>query len=413
MEKEVLQALDPTGAVASHRTLNTGKRSFDALTGMRFFAAISVVLYHFADDPLHHWPSPIFNLVKSGLVAVSFFYVLSGFVLSYSYVGARSVMQGSRRSFWVARLARIYPAYFLAFLLAAPTNIVWSLQVNSLRLGLLKLFSGAIPVLTLQQAWTPWTAWYWNYPGWSVSVEAFFYLLFPFLVPMVVKIPRSLLIPAMAALWLTGLVIPVLATVSGHTGNGGLDRAAMAVEFTPLLRVPEFIVGILLARLYVDGFRWNNRTNSICTYGSLAAILLVLSYAGLTIPRLILSNGLLVPLFALLILCLAEGKTVLAKALSWSPLILLGEASYGMYILQIPVSYVLRSPPPYNTLGPVFGFLLVLVIVSMLSWRFVEAPLRVQIRRRLLALEMPRFIRRGSDTREPEWTAPQPEPTKN
>lgn len=384
MENDISKAIDPTGTVTSHQTLSTGKRNFDALTGLRFFAAVAVVIYHFASVLSRSWAAPLTNLVNSGFVAVSFFYVLSGFVLSYSYVNSAGDMQGSRRSFWVARLARIYPAYLLAFLLAAPTNIVWSLNVNSLSAGITKLAVGAVSVLSLQQAWTPWSAWYWNYPAWSVSVESFFYLCFPLLVPAVKRIEKKYLIVAMVSLWIFGLALPSLLVATHRVPADGNDRLAMAVEFTPLLRLPEFVVGILLARLYVQGVRINSRWNAAITYLPTILVVLTLAIFGSAVPRLLLSNGLLVPLFALLILGLADGQTVFAKCLSWSPLVLLGEASYGIYILQIPVSYILRSPPPLRSIQSICIYLVALIGISLLSWRFVEAPLRVLIRRWLL-----------------------------
>lgn len=387
MADNALRALDPTGTLASHRTMSTGKQNFDALTGLRFFAAMAVVIYHFGSTLALQWLAPIANVAHSGFVAVSFFYVLSGFVLSYSYVGPSGVMQGSRRSFWVARLARIYPAYLLAFVLAAPTNVIWSLSVNSVGTAIAKLAVGAISVLTLQQAWTPWSAWYWNYPAWSVSVEAFFYLCFPLLVSAIAKIRKRHLLPVMSALWLIGLVLPVVVSTVHQAPTSGNDRLAMAVEFTPLFRLPEFLVGVLLARLHAGGVRLRSKWSSISTYLLAGAVVLTLAIGGRAIPKLILSNGLLVPLFALLIMSLAEGKTLAAKGLSWAPLVLLGEASYGIYILQIPVSYVFRMPPPLQSVGILAAYLTLLIGVALLSWRFVEAPLRLRIRRWLLKPE--------------------------
>ncbi len=380
----IADTLDPTGVVASHRTLSTGKRNFDALTGLRFFAAVAVVIYHFAEQLKNSWAQPLANLAGSGFVAVSFFYVLSGFVLSYSYVNPQGEMQGSRRSFWVARFARIYPAYLLAFLLAAPINIVWTLHVNHLGPAIAKLFVGAISVLSLQQAWTPWSAWYWNYPAWSVSVEAFFYLAFPFLALALRRLRLRTAFIAMGSLWLLSLLPPALLVLShGAAGSPG-NRLEMAVEFTPLLRLPEFIIGILLGRIYVQGFRLSAVSARIATYFSIAAILMILAFVSPAIPRPLLASGLLSPLFALLILAMAEGETLLAKGLAWSPLVLLGEASYGIYILQIPVSYILRSPPPAKSMAYLSFYLLVLIAAALLSWRFVEAPMRLQIRRWLL-----------------------------
>ena len=105
---------------------------------------------------------------------------------------------------------------------------------------------------------------------------------------------------------------------------------------------------------------------------------------GPSIPRPVLANGLLAPLFALLIYSLAEGKGWLARCLSLPFLVLLGEASYGIYILQIPVSYVLRVPPPHHSFATFGLYLIALIGVALLSWRFVESPLRGPVRTWLL-----------------------------
>ena len=366
-----------------HETKSTGKRTFDALTGLRFFAAMGVVLYHFAGPIAERGPRFMSSLTGSGFVAVSFFYVLSGFVLSYSYVNRSGKMLGSRWSFWVARIARIYPAYLLAFLLAAPFNILWTLRVNHFSTGVAKLVSGAALVLTMQQAWTPWTAWYWNYPAWSVSVEAFFYLVFPFAALGLRAFRGKTCLLGMCALWVVALIAPVsLCLTHGAAAVTG-DRLQMAVEFTPLLRLPEFLIGMLLGRAYVLGFRLTPGMSKVLSCCSLLAVLVCLAF-GPAIPRPLLANGLLVPLFAILIYSLAEGQGLLARLLSLPVLILLGEASYGIYILQIPVSYLLRQPPPHTSVLTLCVYLIALVVAALLSWRFVESPLRPRIRNLLV-----------------------------
>ncbi len=378
----------PINAVTSHRTAVTGKKTFDALTGLRFFAAMGVVLYHFASTIAARGPRIPANLVDSGYVAVSFFYVLSGFVLSYSYVNREGAMLGSRRSFWVARFARIYPAYLLAFLIAAPYNVLWTLRVNHFGTGLLKLLTGAACVLTMQQAWSPWTAWYWNYPAWSVSVEAFFYIAFPFVVPYLRKVGRRGCWLGICGLWAVSMAVPLALWLTRGAGSGTGDRLHMFVEFTPLLRLPEFLIGVLLGRLYVLGFRFRPMVCAMLSYISLPVIVGCLA-CGSVVPRPLLANGLLAPCFAVLIYSLAEGKGLLARLLAIPTLVLLGEASYGIYILQIPVSYVLRIPPPLNSLAVLAVYVAVLIGVALLSWRFVETPLRQRIRSWLM----------GSDSR--------------
>lgn len=294
------------------------KRELHALTGLRFFAAFSVVIYHFGQPLFAGAAAPIRSLAGTGYIAVSLFFLLSGFVLSYSYLNRQGDMRGSRRGFWAARFARIYPAYLLAFLLAAPTNLLWTLHVNHGAAGALKLVTGGSAVLGLVQAWTPWTAWYWNYPAWSVSVEAFFYLSFPFLAPLVGRVQKkSTCVLAMFGLWIIALAAPVALYLARHitTAPGLNDHLQMAVEFTPLLRLPEFLIGVLLSRFFVLGFAIRPGLSRGLSYASAALVVAVLCFSA-GIPHPILANGLLAPLFAVLILSLAYGEGLLAKFLS-------------------------------------------------------------------------------------------------
>lgn len=370
------------------------KRELHALTGLRFFAAFSVVIYHFCEPLFVNWPKACVNLAASGYVAVSLFFLLSGFVLSYSYLGREGKLRGSRRGFWVARLARIYPAYLVAFLLAAPTNLLWTMKVNAAKVAAVKLVVGGSLVLAMLQAWTPWTAWYWNFPAWSISVEAFFYLSFPFFAARLSKLKRTACLGVMGAAYLLAIAPPIALYCFKHiTGPPQLDQhLQMAVEFTPLFRLPEFIIGILLGRLYVLGYRLKPAHSRMISYGSAAAILLVLSFSS-SIPHPILSSG-LAPLFGLLVFSLADGEGSLAKFLSLPVLILLGEASYGIYILQIPVSYVLHTLPPIQEWKTFGVYSVTLIMLSLLSLKFVETPLRGRIRKWLGGGEVLRFAKK-------------------
>lgn len=367
---------------AGNQASKPARPDLRALTGLRFFAAFAVVIYHFGQPLLSHWPIALRSVAASGYVAVSLFFLLSGFVLSYSYLNPKGEMSGNKRSFYSARFARIYPAYLLAFLLAAPTNILWSLHVNRLPVAVMKLSVAAAAVLSLQQAWTPWTAWSWNFPAWSVSVEAFFYLIFPFLAPRLYRLRRSACLPVAAGLWIlplcAGLLLYLLKGVTAESTRG--DYLQIAVEFTPLLRLPEFLIGILLGRAFSLGTVLSPVLSEILSYLSAIGIFVVLAHSS-AIPHPILANGLLIPLFAVLVYSLAAGKGLLAGMLSLPVTVLLGEASYGIYILQIPIAYVLRMPPPLISLRMFTIFSTVLIVAALLSWRFIESPLKAPLRR--------------------------------
>jgi peptidoglycan/LPS O-acetylase OafA/YrhL len=363
-----------------HLSSPTFKPTLSALTGLRFLAAFDVVLYHFARPALPGWAYPVKNVIGSGYIAVSLFFLLSGFILSYSYLAQDGALRGTPRNFYVSRFARIYPAYLLGFLLAAPGNIFISLHVNHLAVAVAKLFTGGFLVLTLLQAWTPWTAWAWNFPAWSVSVEAFFYLLFPWLGPRLARLRASACLSLALGLWILSLVPPsIFYLLRGWTGPPQLgDHLQMAIEFTPLLRLPEFAIGILLGRAYTSGRFHRFRGKSLPFLAALS-ILAIVAFCP-WIPQPFLEGSLLTPLFAVLIVTLAHGEGFLARILSLSFVVLLGEASYGIYIFQIPISSVLRVPPPLASIRTLVFYCAALITVSILSFRFVESPLRIRIK---------------------------------
>ena len=100
---------------------------------------MGVVFYHFSTPIIKGRSYVLLNIANDGYIAVDLFYLLSGFILTYSYLSSSGKMLGTRRSFYAARFARIYPAYFLAFIMAAPSDIVTSLHVNHLMVAVVKL----------------------------------------------------------------------------------------------------------------------------------------------------------------------------------------------------------------------------------------------------------------------------------
>src|SRR5437588_2823026 len=115
-----------------------------ALTGIRFFAAMHVVIFH-ARHVFVFMPLWFRHIINTGDVAVSFFFILSGFVLSYTYLQPGGEFRGTRREFWAARLARIYPVYLLAFLMFFPRLFIGEPILVGQRLS-----SGLLTVSLLQ-----------------------------------------------------------------------------------------------------------------------------------------------------------------------------------------------------------------------------------------------------------------------
>jgi peptidoglycan/LPS O-acetylase OafA/YrhL len=356
------------------------KQELHALTGLRFFAAIYVVFYHFLSPNLHTSIAPLQGVLSAGYSAVGFFFLLSGFVLTYSYV--RDGQQIDKKRFWKARFSRIYPAYLFAFLLAAPFQIWGSLHVNGLRIAAEKLTLGAVLVLTLLQSWTPWTTWYWNIPAWSLSVEVFFYFCFPFLAVMVAGLRLRTCLKIAAGTWLAALLIPAsYCALRPVLPQPPFPILQLAIETNPILRLPEFFIGMLLGCLFTGGHRFSARWASALAVAAVIGLVCILSFS-VAIPRLLLSNSILTPLAALLIFTLAHQTGWLARALGHRTLRVLGEASYAIYILQFPVSYLFHLNNQTFTFARFFSYLLGLVALSVLTFFFIEQPLRRWMRSR-------------------------------
>ena len=83
----------------------------NSLTGLRFVAAFVIVLHHFGKPPLPQFAEFVRNVLAHGFVAVTLFFILSGFILTYSYVGHEGNLNTSKRIFRVARFARRWPAH--------------------------------------------------------------------------------------------------------------------------------------------------------------------------------------------------------------------------------------------------------------------------------------------------------------
>lgn len=367
-----------------------------ALTGLRFFAALHVVVFHFGFGWMELAPGWMQAISQCGYASVGLFFVLSGFVLSYNYLGPEERMAVEPRTFWSARIARIYPVYVLALVLLAPHVMAGSLAANSPAMAAAKLAVGGGSALLLVHTWLPPATLYWNPPGWSVAVEAFFYAVFPALAVRVGRWARARLLWALAGLWALGLLPSLLYLALEPDGEPAsiLSRGVWltVLKFNPVLRLPEFLMGVVLGRLFLQEGTARGRTGALLA--PVAALLTVGAFASSAwLPFPLLHNALLAPVYALLVYGLARGGGALGWLLSRPLLVRLGEASYALYILHHPVWLAvgvaaaavapwveLSSPRALFTV-----FLPVALVASWLSHRYVEMPLRGGVRRVLQA----------------------------
>jgi peptidoglycan/LPS O-acetylase OafA/YrhL len=339
----------------------------DALTGLRFVVAIWVVLFHYARPVLQSSPDGVRNIVAVGEAGPSIFFVLSGFVLAYTYLDpARRPLAAF--TFWRARVARVYPAFALSIVLAV--GLSW---LNANRADLWQL----VPVLVLGQAWGDHPL-AWNGPAWSLSVEAAFYALFPLLGPALARLrSRGLLLMAVQV-WMAGTCLVIVAAPFGPQVWPGWSL------WWPPFHLAAFVLGTCVGLLYLRCAPvLRARLGLSLSVSASLALVLVLS-ASARPPVVLLDDGMLSPIVAALLFGLASGRGPVSWLLSRRPIVLLGEASYALYILQEPLSVawlsaaraLTGSTEVRSNAVAVAAFVAILVAVSITTYWFVERPCR-------------------------------------
>jgi peptidoglycan/LPS O-acetylase OafA/YrhL len=331
--------------------------------------------------------------IESGFVWVGFFFVLSGFILSYQYGHRVDAEPFDLREFWLARFARIYPGHLLGFALTAG---LLSLKVWDGGLppgGSAALVLDVAATLGLIHAWVPSFAITFNFPSWSISVEAFFYLLFPFLALASARLSLRRFLGLTSLLYL-GSVVGHFAycalTPFGWLGNDWAHEAGRNfIKFFPLVRLPEFVLGMAMGRLFAARSELG-LTETLGRRMTWIAALLVL--AGLCasdrIPLALMHNVVLALPFAALVLGLALApRTSFGSWLSHPTLVALGEASYSLYILQVPVIWFFVQRVEWQNateLPFAFAYRLVILVtataLALVSHRYLETPTRSWIR---------------------------------
>jgi peptidoglycan/LPS O-acetylase OafA/YrhL len=357
----------------------------DGLTSLRFFAASMILLLHISQLFGFYSHTPLDGVAL--WQGVSFFFVLSGFILAYVYPEIKSSRQSNR--FLTARFARVWPTHFAAFALTI-------LLVPSV-LHIANVIPAAIANLCIVHVWAlnPALGESFNSVSWTISVELFFYLCFPFLIQDFSKPfkARWIAVATLSAACIGLCMIPV----SAGYGKSALPPSLFLGE-NPLCRLLEFTLGIATCRIFKKSRLLSSLNRSMATALEIVALIGIAAAINLSAiwPAASAPGALSVlrdwavdmggaPAYALLILIVATEKGHIAQLLKRKSLVHLGEISFSLYMLHLSILYALLKYQssfgnmPDLVLPTVAVFLCLLA--ADLNFTLIETPCRKWILR--------------------------------
>jgi len=303
----------------------------DALTGLRILPALAVLLSHVGAPP---WAGPHLSaFFDSGYAGVTVFFVLSGFVLTHNYFD-RFVGQFSARlvvSYFAARLVRVYPLYLLV-LVWVTFPALWQGPLNH-ELWLKHALGLQAWLGTLEDVYA------FNGPGWSISVEFFLYVSFPLLVSLLLPVlstPRRI---GVALVFVVGLMagVTLYFYLAGYAQLPWTDpRSAHRWLYrNPACRLGDFLLGMLAARLVACKLalppRWIGRGMVLAS----AAIVALMCWPAHVWSAASWDISFALPGAALIFFLASAPPSSRSRWLASRPLVLLGEASYALYLCHV------------------------------------------------------------------------------
>jgi peptidoglycan/LPS O-acetylase OafA/YrhL len=353
-----------TSGESTETIVHASMPRLDSLTGLRFFAAVIIVLSH-STGGLARFDGASFFL-DPGRIGVTFFFALSGFLLTWSSSG------GKKSTFYRRRFARVYPLHFVMWLVLLIVLVLFGNGVSPVE---------AFATLLLIQTWFPASNIYYgvNWSSWTLSCEAFFYAVFPFLRGWFDRF-RIRPVHVLALILVYGALMVALSVF--------VAQPQWIAYIFPPVRIMEFIAGMLIAMLMKSGWR------PPLTLGK-AATLLIILYVVIAWPlqlaigsQIVIFNALALP--ALLALIAAAAQSDLVDSPSWlrkSTFQRLGEWSFALYLTHLFVLQVFVKVFPgldqASVVERIFVTLLFVVTamgVAIAAYYLVEKPLEKKFR---------------------------------
>lgn len=410
--------------VPAAETLATRRGEVRALTGLRLFAAAWVVVFHFEFTPGTGFVEAVEQvraIVGVGSLGVDLFYVLSGFVIAFTYLdrmGPKLNAQLSRRFIW-ARVSRVWPVF------AVVTNLfgLWLLAKLTLGDGDIAFqkiqpelsFTSWLRQMFMVQMWSQpyFDGSSWVGPAWSISAEWAAYVLFPLTALVYYRLGR---LPGGVLAALAVLTVTPIAVISGVTGNPYFP-------YSWLVRIGVGFTSGVLVYLAIRHVPLTDRVRRAASWATVAVLAAIV--AGLFVGDSMIGmregdgehGGMVMVLFPVLVatLALSFGRGP-ARLLSTDWAVHGGRISYSLYLVHIPVFEVIWTLMiRYRFIGPdtpggvalAFAGLVSVFVAAHLLWRFVEEPARQRMRR---LTDRPRVADRAATEPTAEAAAADPRP---
>ena len=364
-----------------------------ALTGLRIFAAVWVVLFHFR--PLLYGAAPdltaaLAPVLDRGAQGVDLFFILSGFVLTWTYIDKMGKTWSTRatlRFLWL-RLARVWPVYLVTLHLAA-LWVVFTLNVGHVPTEDLAPYNAIsyLRQLFLVQLWFEpfFDGTSWDGPAWSISAEWLAYLMFGVLILVLFRVARATRARSLMLLAVAVSVPPVMfLLVTGHF-------------YTPWSWLPRIILQFTAGAVACLAVRRLDPSDRVRRSSGLLALGIVVAMVGILywfdshpIPDVIDSGGVVDVLFVPLVIALAIGAGTLPGFLSMRAVVYAGQVSFSLYMVHELVhtawNWATRQfeVPLDGTAGAkwiVLGLLVLSFLAAVALYHVVEEPARRWMRR--------------------------------
>lgn len=348
--------------------------NIEALSGIRFIAAMGVVIHHFISPYFKEFgPSYLYNLTFSGHFAVQFFFILSGFVLQIGW--SRKLSEDKNvYKFYFKRLIRVYPLYLFSLFISI--NIAFNIirDASTVLDGILRILS----VLTMTQSIFPSTKMLWNFPAWFLTPLMFSYLLFPF----ISKQFKRNTVRHLILFWILTSIIIVLKSIVREFFDPNNQCIIMLFQFSPIFPIFDFILGVIIGEIFIEHrLILKDKIDKILSKFNIFGFSIIFALLIICLlNNFYLKESIVTILFSLLIFFLAFTKGPLQKQLC-SPLLLnLSKASYAMYIIHYPVYmwsrkitivfFHIKNPDFFAPL--LICYLLLTIIFALLIYYFIE-----------------------------------------